>query len=348
VRVLIDVGHPAHVHFFRPAIAQLHERGHEVRITARAKDVTLELLDGFRLPYRVLSRAADHHAGLYLEWLVRTARLVKALRGFAADVTAAVGGAFVAPAGRIARVPSLVFTDTEHVRIDRLLTFPLATRICVPYSFRTEVSGPITRYNGLHELAYLSPSRFRPEPGVLSAAGAAPPYAVVRFVSWGASHDRGHRGLAALGRDEVLRRLGRLCPIIVSDEGSRLAWSDGRALEIAPHHVHHVLARASLYIGEGATMATEAGLLGTPSVYVSSLVGTMGNFDLLAEAGLVESFVDPAAALDRAEALLVAGDARREWERRAREFGARHVDVTAFIVEQLEELGGRRQSRRRR
>ena len=51
-------------------------------------------------------------------------------------------------------------------------------------------------------------------------------------------------------------------------------------------------------------MATEAGLLGVPSVYVSSLVGTIGNFDVLLRAGLVESFRDGGRALDRAEELL--------------------------------------------
>ena len=42
----------------------------------------------------------------------------------------------MAPAGRLTGVRSLVFTDTEHVALDRYLTYPLATRICTPYTFK--------------------------------------------------------------------------------------------------------------------------------------------------------------------------------------------------------------------
>ena len=37
MKLLVDMGHPAHVHFFRHAIRELESRGHEVRITARDK-----------------------------------------------------------------------------------------------------------------------------------------------------------------------------------------------------------------------------------------------------------------------------------------------------------------------
>lgn len=51
MRLLIDIGHPAHVHFFRNTIKNLMTDGHEVRITARNKEVALELLNLYRLRY---------------------------------------------------------------------------------------------------------------------------------------------------------------------------------------------------------------------------------------------------------------------------------------------------------
>jgi predicted glycosyltransferase len=41
MRILIDVLHPAHVHFFRNFHTEMEERGHELCITARSKDRTL-------------------------------------------------------------------------------------------------------------------------------------------------------------------------------------------------------------------------------------------------------------------------------------------------------------------
>lgn len=56
MKILFDMGHPAHVHFFKNAIWELEKRGHQVKVTAREKDVTLELLGAYKIPYVVRGR----------------------------------------------------------------------------------------------------------------------------------------------------------------------------------------------------------------------------------------------------------------------------------------------------
>ena len=51
MRVLFDMGHPAHVHFFKNTIKNLKRDGHQVKITARNKEVTLALLKAYGLDY---------------------------------------------------------------------------------------------------------------------------------------------------------------------------------------------------------------------------------------------------------------------------------------------------------
>ena len=51
MRVAIDFLHPAHVHFFKNLIGILLDRGDEVLLTARHKDITTELLDQLGLRY---------------------------------------------------------------------------------------------------------------------------------------------------------------------------------------------------------------------------------------------------------------------------------------------------------
>ena len=41
LRVLCDVAHPAQVHLFRNALAELQDRGHETFVTSREKEVTV-------------------------------------------------------------------------------------------------------------------------------------------------------------------------------------------------------------------------------------------------------------------------------------------------------------------
>ena len=54
-------------------------------------------------------------------------------------------------------------------------------------------------------------------------------------------------------------------------------------LKINPIYIHTVLYYASLYVGDSQTMATEAALLGTPSIRFNSFVGAndMSNFTML-------------------------------------------------------------------
>ena len=88
MRVLVDIGHPAHVHFFRHSIARLRAQGHEVVLSARDKDVTLELLEAFALEHVPLSSI---RGGLWREYPVRLTALVRLIRRFKPDVVTAVG-----------------------------------------------------------------------------------------------------------------------------------------------------------------------------------------------------------------------------------------------------------------
>ncbi len=51
MKILVDIGHPAHVHYFRNAIMALKEKGHEFLITTRDKEVTLDLLESYGFNY---------------------------------------------------------------------------------------------------------------------------------------------------------------------------------------------------------------------------------------------------------------------------------------------------------
>jgi len=47
MRVIIDISHPAHVHFFKNFVWAMEKRGHEIIITAGDKEVTLKLLEHY-------------------------------------------------------------------------------------------------------------------------------------------------------------------------------------------------------------------------------------------------------------------------------------------------------------
>jgi hypothetical protein len=246
---------------------------------------------------------------------------------------------FVAHVGKLLRRPSVVWTDTEPGRLPHRLTWPFATHICTPQCFGVDAGPKQTRYAGLHELAYLHPNRFTPDRGVVHSLGIDPdePYCVIRTSTWGARHDVAQHGIADL--EALVRAVEPHARPYISFEGPGVASLDPYRLRIPLECIHHVLAFASLYVGEGATMTTESALLGTPAIYFSSL--EVGTVDMLNRHGLAWQIPTQTAVCEKAVSLL--GDPRtpqRTQDARTRLL-KEMADVTAFIVETLERVGSR-------
>ena len=51
MKILIDIIHPANVHYFKHFIFEMRSKEHEIIITARDKDVSHKLLQAYNLEY---------------------------------------------------------------------------------------------------------------------------------------------------------------------------------------------------------------------------------------------------------------------------------------------------------
>jgi predicted glycosyltransferase len=176
MRILIDILHPAHVHFFRNFHAEMTDRGHQLCITARDKDRSVELLQAFGLPYQQISRQKSG-AGLAVEMARRTARLMKIMRSFRPDVMTGIMGPSIALAGAVRRVPAVVFYDTEFAVQTNRIVYPLAHSVCTPDCYQGKVPGRHSQYAGYHELAYLhrtASNQIRRYSATLGSALASP------------------------------------------------------------------------------------------------------------------------------------------------------------------------------
>ena len=273
MRILIDISHPAHVHFFRNAIDLWQEHGHTVQVIARDKDITCSLLKKFRIPFKVMSKARTGLRGWTLELLVHTTRLFPLALAFRPHVMLQIGGTFIAPVGFLTRTPTWAFTDTENANVSNALTFPLASRIFTPECYTLDHGVKHRRYPGFHELAYLHPNRFVPDPSVLTPLGlkVGEPYFLVRFVAWQSLHDIDQRGFGIHQKIELVTELARHGRVFVSSESPLPGPLKAFSSPIPLHQIHHFIAYAALVVGESATMASEAAVLGTPAISVSPI-----------------------------------------------------------------------------
>ena len=113
--VLIDISHPAHVHFFRPLAEALTADGVAVHIFARDKDVTVRLLEASGLPFEVLpmGRPGAGQISAAAELLRRSWALRRRIRRHKVKVVLTRN-----PSGAIAafgtRATSIFDTDDGH------------------------------------------------------------------------------------------------------------------------------------------------------------------------------------------------------------------------------------------
>ncbi|MGH7176073.1 MAG: DUF354 domain-containing protein, partial [Tepidisphaeraceae bacterium] len=273
MRVLIDINHPAHVHFFRNPLKILKERGHEILITSRMKECALDLLDELDLKHQILSSQAGRGMlALTRELVVRDRALYKAARSFEPDIMAAIGGVAIAHVGAFARIPSLVFYDTENARLQNAISYPLASCVIVPECYRAWVpDGRHIRYPGYHELSYLHPKYFTPDRDRALANGLDPDREtfLLRLVSWQASHDIGERGWSAELLEKLVEWLSQRGCVVISAEGMLPERYQPLRYRGRVSELHHVMAYCRALIGESATMASECAVLGIPSVYAA-------------------------------------------------------------------------------
>ncbi|KQC03125.1 MAG: hypothetical protein APR53_00015 [Methanoculleus sp. SDB] len=343
-RVLIDIGHPAQVHFFRYLAENLQADGHTVLFTARDKEVTIALLKAFGLPYEIRGELYKGMLAKAFGMLVIDNRLYRIARRFRPDLLIGFHNPYITHVSRLLGKPAIIFTDTENVGIASLLTFPFADLICTPSCFKEAIDPEKhVMYDGYKELAYLHPRYFTPDPAVPASLGIEPgePFILLRLISWKASHDTDLQGIQdpeAFVR--VLEQFGR---VLISSERELDPQLAAKRLILPPEQFHSILAHASLYIGEGGTIATEAALLGTPSIHIEAdrsgeaSGNRCGNFiELRDQYDLMYFYPDEVSAWEKAREILRNPLSRAEWSKKRDRLLAEKIDVTNWMTDLIE------------
>lgn len=138
--LIVNIGHPADVHFFKNMIWDLEKKGHNIKITARDKDVTLNLLDTYNLKYE---RLGKHHKGQInkaIGMLKFDYRLYKVAKKFKPDILTGFGSPYAVHVAKLIGRSSIIFTDTEHSKEQYLLYSSLTDVVCTPSCFKRKLN----------------------------------------------------------------------------------------------------------------------------------------------------------------------------------------------------------------
>lgn len=282
MNILVQLSHPAHFHLYKIVAKNLIADGNNVLFVIKSKDILETLLQNAGLPYVNINQHAHRGSKLGILWdmLVREWRIIKLCRKHKIDL-------ITGSTPETAHVSWLMRIHGVNTGEDDLDVVPAFKKIAGPV-IQCFVApdpcdaGPVepktSHYPGYHELAYLHPNHFMADASVVKGYGidVEKPYFVLRFASLNAHHDAGIKGINTEVAQRLIDILSPHGRIYITSERPLEPQFEQYRIKINPLDMHHVMAFASLYIGDSQTMAAEAGVLGVPFVRFNDFVGRIG------------------------------------------------------------------------
>lgn len=333
MRIVVDVNHPAQVHFFKNFIWEIQRRGHEVLVTASKKDLTQYLLTKYNFDCCFFGGYGDSIIKKIINVPIIDLKMYRSVKSFQPDLFLGFGSIRAAQVAKLMGKPCINFDDDEY-------SYPyyhhFVDAICGFSGFK--IDGPkVIKINGFKELAYLHPHHFKPNPAVLEASGISPSekFSLVRFVSWKAFHDVGKKGFDARSKVNLIEELSEQSNVFISSEAPLPEKLERYRLPIPPENIHDFLYYATLLVSDSQTMTTEAAVLGTPAVRSNSFVGKndMGNFiELEKKYKLIFNCESEETALNAAVTILNIPGVKDEWAKRREKLLKDKIEVTTFMV----------------
>jgi len=338
MRVLIDIGHPAHVHLFTHFALEMQSKGHSILFTCRDKEFEIELLKSHQFAYKSFGKKYKSVIGklwglLKFDWMEW-----KIAFSFKPDVFISHGSIYASHAAFLTRRTHISLEDTFNFEQIRLyLPF---TKVVLTGNYKHPLqSKKVIPYAGYHELAYLYPNRFCADTSVLQELGVLPEekYVILRFVSWNASHDIGHKGISYDNKLKAIKAFSNYAKVFISSEAELSEELKSYQMPILPERMHHALAFASFLWGESFTMPAECSVLGVPSIINHNttsyyLKEQQEKYDLCYN--YTESLEDQEKAIAKGVELLKRDktDLQNEWLKKRNKMLQDKIDVTAFLV----------------
>jgi uncharacterized protein len=278
MRLFFDINHPVHYHTYKKLIARFLENGHSCFTALRKKDVLIDLVhsDSLISNFIIKGRGSNTKFGrvfTYIKWnLMNLFWAVK----YKPKLLIGFGSPYLSFAGFFLCIPVIIIDDTE---IDHLLQktyLPFSRKVITPLCFTKNFGNKQKKLPFLKELTYLSVSINK----LVSKQDTEQPVILLRFTSGRALHDSNRRILTDMEKIHLVEMLNQFGKTYISFEGILPYDLHKFRLIIKPHKMHSFIKESmDIFVGDSATMAAEAAVLGKLSIYIDNQ--TRGYIDYL-------------------------------------------------------------------
>lgn len=337
MKIYLDIAHPAYFHALRNFIKIMSDNGHDFFISAKDKDVTLDLLQHYSIGYSNRGKAANTPIGKAFNIIKSDFKLLRRVRRFEPDLIISFSSPIAAHLAFILHKPCITIEDTECAGIVQWSYLPFSDVVLTPTCFLKDFGKKHIYFNSYKELAYLHPNQFKTHPNAhqLLDINRNERYVLLRFVSHNALHDYGEQGIGEEYKIKLVEKLSTFSRVFISSENTLSERLKPYSISVPSWEMHSVIAGASLLAGESATMATEAAVLGVPSIFIDNL-GRGYTTELEEKYNLVYNFnlsnegLDK--ALDKAIELLQTENIKEIFQGYRQKMLIDKIDATAFLV----------------
>ncbi|XPS85678.1 conserved uncharacterized protein, DUF354 [Desulfosarcina variabilis str. Montpellier] len=319
----------------------MEQKGHRFLITARDKDVAHSLLKNYQIPFFTRGKGKDNLFDKFFYMIKADLLLYKLSKNFKPDFFMSFSSPYAAQVAWFFKNPHIAFTDTETATLGNYATIPFSNVVCTPTCFKCDLGEKHICFDSYMELCYLSEKYFKPNPSALDMINIknGETFTILRFVSWKANHDIGHKGLSMENKIKAVKEFSKFGKVFISSEEKLPDTIKKYQIRIPTDKMHDIIAFASLLYGESATMASECAVLGTPAIYIDNdgrgyTDEQEKNFKLVYN--FTESLEDQERSIQKGIDLLSQKLLKKTWDFRRKKMLATKIDPTSFMVWLLE------------
>lgn len=344
MNILVDIGHPAHVHLFYPLSKELSERGHRLFYSVRDIPVAIRLMEHYGMvPYLNLGRKHDNLIGKAQSVLHQDIQLLKFVRKHHVDIGIS-SGIVLGHVSRFSRMKTFMFDDDDDAAEPLIVKYghPLTDVVFTPDCIH-RMTKQAVYYAGTHELAYLHPKRFTPDPSVLQRAGIqkGERFFIMRFVALKGHHDMGQQGLTLEQKEALVKLLEPHGRVIITSERAIEPEFENYRLPVNPEDIHSLMAYSSMFLGDSQTMTSEAAILGVPALKCNTFAGRLSVPNMLEQRFNLCYAYPPSEFTEmykNIEQLLARNpqELKDEWQSKRQQMLTELIDPTEFFVNHIE------------
>ena len=169
MNILFDIGHPAHVHYFKNIIKHLDSAGHKTIIVARKRNIIFQLLNFYNIEFISRGKGKNSLIGKVLYMFIADIKMILISIKHKPDLFISFSSPYASQVSYILNKKHISINDTEHTdKIHKIFTYRFSTYLLTTKSYINNLGSNDYKFNNIMEGFYLNDRVFKPDISVFN------------------------------------------------------------------------------------------------------------------------------------------------------------------------------------